>query len=313
MVFSFHTKPSFQPDKDIPDLSGKTILVTGGNIGLGKEAILQFAFHKPFKIYLGARNKEKALGAIAEIKKAVPHSNIIFLEMDLSSFSSVQAAAKTFLSENNRLDILMNNAGIMATPAGLTEDGYEIQFGTNHMGHALLTKLLLPTMERTAVELKGEPRIIILASEAHKFAPKSGLLLSQDKTDLADISTITRYGQSKLANLYHAEALAKRYPMIKTVAVHPGIIATNIAGNAKKSYPILGPVVEMVGKLVLATPKTGALTQLWAATSKSENVESGAFYYPGGVKFKGTRFANADEQVEELWEWTEKEFRDRGL
>jgi NAD(P)-dependent dehydrogenase (short-subunit alcohol dehydrogenase family) len=313
MVFPFHTKPSFQPKKDIPNLSGKVILVTGGNIGLGKETILQLALHKPCKIYMGSRSKEKAQTAIAEIKQAVPDSNVIFLETDLSSFSSVKKAAKTFASQNNRLDILMNNAGLLGVPAGLTEDGYEIQFGTNHMGHALLTKLLLPIMERTASELNGDPRVIILASEAHKFAPKSGLLFSELKTDLANVSQAARYGQSKLANIYHAEALAKRYPAIKVVAVHPGLVATNIAGNLKSSYPVLGSVVETLGKLVLSTPETGALTQLWAATAKSEDVKSGGFYYPVGVKSKDARLANADEQGEELWQWTERELRSYDL
>jgi NAD(P)-dependent dehydrogenase (short-subunit alcohol dehydrogenase family) len=312
MVFPFYSKPFFQPDKDIPNLSGKVILVTGGNVGLGKESILQLAHHNPSKIYMGSRNKEKAQAAIAEIEQAAPEANIIFLELDLSSFSSIQKAAETFLSQNNRLDILMNNAGIMATPAGLTEDGYELQFGTNHMGHALLTKLLLPILEETANNFKTLPRVVILASEAHKFAPKAGLLLSQDKTDLASIGTITRYGQSKLANIYHAEALAKRYPSLKVVAIHPGMVATNIAGNARETYPFLGWAIETVGKWVLANPGTGALTQLWAATAKEGDVRSGAFYYPVGVEFKGPRFTNADVQVEELWEWTEKELRDYG-
>jgi NAD(P)-dependent dehydrogenase (short-subunit alcohol dehydrogenase family) len=185
-----------------------------------------------------------------------------------------------------------------------------MQFGTNHMGHALLTKLLLPVMERTAKDPKANVRIINLSSEALKWAPGDGILFSQLKTGQADIGTTTRYAQSKLANLYHAEALAKRYPSIISVAVHPGVVATNITGNFKKGHPLLGWLVETVGGMVLANPKTGALTQLWAATTKSEDVKNGSFYYPVGVSFTGKRSSNADEQVEQLWDWTEKELND---
>lgn len=307
MVFPFASKMSFQPDRDIPDLSGKVMIVTGGNVGLGKETILELARHNPTKIYMGSRNKEKAKAAIAEINLAVPKANVLFLQMDLSSFNSVQKAAETFLSENTRLDILMNNAGIMATPASLTEDGYEMQFGTNHMGHALFTKLLLPIMQKTANEPKADVRIVNLSSEAHKWAPDGGILFPELKTVQADIRTTTRYAQSKLANLYHVEALSKRYPSITSVAVHPGVVGTNIAGNFRKGYPILGWLVETIGGIVLANPKTGALTQVWSATAKKEDVKNGGFYYPVGVPFSGTRRADADDQVDKLWEWTEKE------
>src|SRR6187402_1874653 len=121
-----------------------------GNNGLGKEAALQLAKHKPAMIFIGSRSIERGTAAIADIVSLVPNAKLTLIQMDLASLSSVQAAAKQFLTFSPRLDILMNNAGIMAVPAQLTADGYEIQFGTNHLGHALLTKLLLPTMLHTA-------------------------------------------------------------------------------------------------------------------------------------------------------------------
>ncbi|KAL8870601.1 MAG: hypothetical protein Q9174_003395, partial [Haloplaca sp. 1 TL-2023] len=142
----------FDPDQDIPDLSGKVILVTGGNAGLGKEAVLQLAKHKSSRIFLAARTASKGESAIEEIKQVVPSANITLLKLDLCSFKSISAAAEEFKSQSKRLDVLMNNAGIMATPLAETEEGYESQFGTNHMGHALLTKLLLPTLLSTAKE-----------------------------------------------------------------------------------------------------------------------------------------------------------------
>ena len=117
-------KPTFDPDRDIPSLDGKIILVTGGNIGLGKESIYQLSKHDPSHIYLAARSESKARDAIAEIKEKVPNARITFLELDLTSFDSVKKAADTFTKSEKRLDILLNNAGIMACPPGLTKDGY---------------------------------------------------------------------------------------------------------------------------------------------------------------------------------------------
>ncbi|KAI9872796.1 MAG: hypothetical protein M1823_008080, partial [Watsoniomyces obsoletus] len=141
----------FNPSTDIPSLKDKVILVTGGNIGLGYESILQLSQHSPAHIYLAARSEPKAVAAIKSLRDAVPNGPpISFLPLDLSSFASIKSASKSFTSSNSRLDILINNAGIMACPPGLTSEGYELQFGTNHLGHALLTHLLLPTLRKTA-------------------------------------------------------------------------------------------------------------------------------------------------------------------
>ncbi|OOF94047.1 hypothetical protein ASPCADRAFT_6801 [Aspergillus carbonarius ITEM 5010] len=133
--------PTFR-SQDIPNLHDQVIIVTGGERG---------PWHNPAKIYLAARSRPKAEQAIADLQKANPaFTNIRFLQLDLASFDSVKAAAADFLSQESRLDILINNAGIMMTPEGLTEDGYEIQFGTNVLGPALFTQLLLPTLRKTA-------------------------------------------------------------------------------------------------------------------------------------------------------------------
>ena len=117
----------FSPDDDIKDLSQRVILVTGGNTGLGREAVHQLAKHNPSHIYLAARTPTKGEAAVAEIKEAIPSAQVSFLPLDLASFKSVSLAVEVFTSKSKRLDILMNNAGIMATPAGTTEEGYEIQ------------------------------------------------------------------------------------------------------------------------------------------------------------------------------------------
>ncbi|RYP46800.1 hypothetical protein DL768_007042 [Monosporascus sp. mg162] len=284
-MFGFGQK--FNPDRDIPDLSGRIVLVTGGNNGLGKESVRQFAKHNA-KVYMGARSEQKANEAIAEIKKEVPNADIAFLQLDLASLDSIKKAAQQFVGENDRLDILMNNAGIMATPPGLTKDGYEIQFGTNHVGHALLTRLLMPLLEKTAAGVNSDVRVINLTSDGHElFAPSSGLLLEDAKTDMDSLSRWARYGHSKLANIYFTKGLAKHYPQIKSVAVHPGVVSTGLAD--------------------------GITGLLWASTARREEVGSGRVYYPVAKEHPGKPLANDHEKVDELWEWTEAQFREHGV
>ena len=128
---------------------------------------------------LAARTQSKAEAAIAEIKQTVPNGKVSFLQLDLGSLAAVKKAADEFKARSDRLDILINNAGIMAVPWSMTEDGYEIQFGTCHMGHALFTELLLPTLLKTAEEPGSDVRIINLSSEAHNMAPKGGIIYEQ--------------------------------------------------------------------------------------------------------------------------------------
>ncbi|EED21280.1 short-chain dehydrogenase, putative [Talaromyces stipitatus ATCC 10500] len=312
MSFIFHRKITYNPDKDIPDLESKVILVTGGNNGLGKETVKELAKHNPTKIYMGARSKAKASAAIAELKEQVPSANIIYLEINLASFSSIKRAAATFLAENDRLHILVNNAGVFATPPGLTEDGYEVQFGTNYMGPALFTKLLLPILEKTASISEGNVRIINISSEIYKLAPKGGLLLAQDKTPLTEISTVARYGQCKLANIYFTKSYAKRYPAIKSVALHPGLVQTNIGGEMK-GFSIMSLIFGLLNRVSSVDVATGALNQLWASTFDAEKVNSGAYYIPFFKESNRRDITKDEKKMEELWEWTEKEFKEHGL
>ncbi|KAL2850224.1 hypothetical protein BJY01DRAFT_245533 [Aspergillus pseudoustus] len=312
MSFLFRKKHTYSPDKDIPDLAGKVILVTGGNNGLGKETIKQLAKHNPAKIYMGARSKAKASAAIAELKDEVPSANIIYLEIDLASFSSIKRAAATFLAENEYLHILVNNAGIFGVSPGLTEDGYEIQFGTNYIGPALFTKLLLPILEKTASIAESDVRIINISSEIYTLAPKGGLLLSQDKTPLTELSALARYGQSKLANIYFTKSYAKRYPGIKSVALHPGLVQTNIAGELK-GFSVMSLLLGLLNRIGSVDVATGAQNQLWASTSQSEKVKSGAYYIPFFKESSRRDLSRDEKKIEELWEWTERELKEHGL
>ncbi|KAJ4376838.1 hypothetical protein N0V85_008998, partial [Neurospora sp. IMI 360204] len=251
---------SFNPRTDIAPsaIQGKTILVTGGNAGLGKQSILEFvcqpASSLPSRIWLCSRSLERAQSAIDDISTAVQSSGvnpdfdassiIKPLELDLTSFDSIKYAARTVLKESDRLDILMLNAGIMATATGVTAEGYEIQFGTNHLGHALLTKLLLPLLLKTAHSAKGndlpqpadgtpssppDVRVVILSSEGHRLTPLSGISFSNLKSNQSSILTWQRYGQSKLANILFGKQLAAHYPdELTVVALHPGAVNTQL-------------------------------------------------------------------------------------
>jgi NAD(P)-dependent dehydrogenase (short-subunit alcohol dehydrogenase family) len=210
-----------------------------------------------------------------------------------------------------------SGAGVMALPPGLSKDGYEIQFATNHLGHALLTKLLLPALLETAKQPSADVRIVNLSSTAHATTPKGGIEFSTLKTPQESLGPIyqprkfTRYGQSKLANLLYTTELAKRYPAITSIAVHPGFVKTNM--TTRTSF-LNRQVVAMAKLASLASGgkslsfEEGPYNQTWAATTPKENVKTGAYYEPiGTLVVPTTNFGNASSLAERLYDWTEKE------
>ncbi|KAF1962734.1 NAD(P)-binding protein [Byssothecium circinans] len=306
---------SFDPATDIQSLDGKVILVTGGNAGLGKQTITYLAAHSPARIYLAARTESKATAAIRDIKAVVPNASVEYLPLDLTSFASIASAASTFTARESRLDILINNAGVMMTPYNLTKEGYEIQFGTNHMGHALLTKLLLPVLLKTAKKEGSDVRIVNLTSWGHQVAPSEGIIWDQAK--LEKYYTFQRYGQSKLANILFTRELAARYPSITSVAIHPGVIITDLYASVN-SNPIMKLGTWFYSLFIRFLPghfpdtKGGALNQTWAATVEKEKLENGGFYDPVGKTGKASSLAKDDGLAKKLWDWTEAEFQKFG-
>ncbi|PYI03476.1 short-chain dehydrogenase/reductase family protein [Aspergillus sclerotiicarbonarius CBS 121057] len=298
---------SFKPEYDINDLTGKVVFVTGGNAGLGKETILQLARHRPSRIYLAARSAAKAEDAIASIREQVPSADIRYISLDLSSFKSIHAAAKQFMSECDRLDILILNAGIMNTPPALTEDGFEIQFGTNHIGHFLLTELLLPTLQQT-VALSSDVRVVTLASAANVAAPPFEIMTSTSA--LLANHTLTRYSASKAANILFASELARRHPEILSVSIHPGAVVSELWDHTSK----ISVMAKYSTDALLAFGRnvsTGALNQLWAAGAKRELLTNGGYYVPIGVHAAGNRYAIDTDMARRLWEWTEQQITER--
>ncbi|KAL1302232.1 hypothetical protein AAFC00_002657 [Neodothiora populina] len=310
-MFGLFGGETFKPEQDIPALAGKVILVTGGNTGLGYESVLQLAKHEPKEIYLAARTESKALKAIEEIKAAVPNAAITFLKLDLTDFKSVESAAKEFTSKSDRLDILLNNAGVMALPYSKTAQGYEIQFGTNHMGHALLTKLLLPTLVKTAAEAPdSDVRIINLSSAGHQLAPSGGIVFNQDA--LETYGTWARYGATKLANILHARVLSAKYPQITCAAVHPGVILTDLYASSQQSSFIVRWGLKTVGSLAMRDVHYGALNQLWASTVSKEKVRQSIYWVPVGSASAGSAYARDEKLAQKLWDYTEEELKKHG-
>jgi len=212
----------------------------------------------------------------------------------------------------------MCNAGIMALPAALTEDGYELQFGTNHLGHALLIKLLLPCLLKTA-EIPGSAvRIVNLTSTGARMTPPGGIEFADLQTKQDDFqkfglryryfpSSWLRYGQSKLANILYAAELARRYPSITSVSIHPGVVDTDLIGKLMQDNFAVRAANSFLRATVLRTVEQGAYNQLWAATAKKEEIVNGKFYEPVGCAGSYSADMKSQKLAGELWEWTQKQ------
>ncbi|RYP45872.1 hypothetical protein DL768_007829 [Monosporascus sp. mg162] len=291
---------AFNPAADIPSLEGKVILITGANSGLGKQSALELAKHNPAQIWMAARSPEKGNEAVADVKSQVPGAAVTFLELDLSSFASIKSAAKTVLACSSRLDILMLNAGLMGCPPKLTKEGYEIQMGTNHVGHALLLKLLTPLLIATA---SSHPvRVVSLASSAWKYAGPEKIQFETLKP-LEGVTPVNRYVQSKIANMLYPQEFAKHYPQLTIVSVDPGEVATQLFSREPGDEQMVTLQTQVAPKLVRPVEE-GVKNQLWAATA--DGVKSGQHYEPVGVNEPSGLMLDT-ELAKKLWDWTQKE------
>jgi len=272
---------SCPPDLLATDLSGRTFIVTGGNSGIGFVTVQQLATQGAHVI-LACRRPDDGERARREIMAASPRGTVEVATLDLADLASVRAFASAFLARGAPLHGLVNNAGVMNTPAGRTKDGFETQLGTNHLGHYLLTELLLPALRESAPS-----RVVNVSSCFHDRA-----MGREGRIDFDDLhferrkyDGWTAYAQSKLANLLHARALATRLAGtgITVASVHPGWVRTNLM---RFSMPIwvqdylLRPVLRLAGMI---DPWEGAQTTLYALLSPKVEARSGEFFSQVGI------------------------------
>lgn len=261
----------------VPDQSGRTAVVTGANSGIGLETARALA-HRGARVVLACRNLEKAADAEADIAASVPGASLEVLHLDLADLASVRAFAQAYAAGHDRLDLLINNAGIMAIPKRETADGFEMQFGTNVLGHFALTGRLLPIILGTR-----RSRVVWLSSLAHK----RGRIDFDDLQSERGYSPWGAYSQSKLADLVLALELQRRLAEAGSstisVAAHPGWTATNLQskGPEMSGAKIQGVLMEWFNSAIAMDTWKGALPTLVAATASS--VRPGDYVGPGGL------------------------------
>lgn len=261
----------------IPDLRGQTAVVTGANSGIGKVTALHLARAGATTI-LACRDESRGRRAVEAIRLAAPQADVRLVQLDLADLASVRTAAEDIANTaEGRLDLLVNNAGVMALPPRRTADGFEMQFGTNHLGHFALTGLLLPCLG-----VRGPARVVAVSSLAHRYARMDFENLNAE----AGYRRWTAYGQSKLANLLFVDELDRRARHhgreLTAVAAHPGLSATELGQpGLKMSGRAWLAKLERASRLYTQSAAAGALPVVRAATDP--RVPAGAYLGPRGV------------------------------
>jgi NAD(P)-dependent dehydrogenase (short-subunit alcohol dehydrogenase family) len=255
---------------DIPDQTGRVAVITGANTGLGYETAAALAA-KGARVVLAVRNLDKGKDAAALINKRSPAAEVILQELDLTSLDSIRAAAEQLRSDHDRIDLLINNAGVMYTPKSTTKDGFELQFGTNHLGHFAFTGLLLDRL----LPIAGS-RVVTVSSIGHRIRAD---IHFEDLQWEHSYNRVAAYGQAKLANLLFTYELQRRlapHGTTTAAAAHPGGSNTELMRNLP---PLLARVTPLIEPL-LQGPAMGALPSLRAATDPA--VVGGQYFGPDG-------------------------------
>lgn len=289
---------------DIPDQSGRVAIVTGANTGLGYHTAAGLA-QQGAHVVLAVRNLEKGNAALARIVAAHPKADVTLAQLDLSSLDSVRHVAEALRANYPRIDLLINNAGVMYTPKQVTADGFEMQFGTNHLGHFALTGLLLDHL----LGVRGS-RVVTVSSVGHRIR---AAIHFDDLQWERHYDRVAAYGQSKLANLLFTYELQRRLAEQQkntiAVAAHPGLANTELARNLPG---IVKPVVDVFWSVMSQGAAMGALPTLRAATGP--DVEGGQYYGPDGLgeqrghpKLVSSSAQSHDEELQHrLWTVSEE-------
>ncbi|KAF0549282.1 NADP-binding protein [Gigaspora margarita] len=290
-----HPKEKHFTFDKIPDLTGKVAVVTGGNAGIGYITCRELARKNAYVFLLG-RNIEKGQAAIEKINSETGNQNVEFLHLNLKNLKSVKECAENFLAKNLPLHILINNAGITTKTFSLTDDGIQEEFGVNHVGHFLFTKLLLPK-----IKVSQPARIVNVSSRGH-FLVEGGIEFEKLSDPNAQDAT-QRYSLSKLANILFTNELNVRYlerEQIYANSLHPGLVDTHMSRKNDLS------VSETFLSSLIST-EDGAITTLYCATSPEieEKNYRGRYFDPFGIEGETSSCAKDDDLAKKLWDFTE--------
>ncbi|KAJ9679472.1 hypothetical protein PVL29_021414 [Vitis rotundifolia] len=280
------------------DGTGLTAIVTGASSGIGTETARVLAL-RGVHVVMAVRNMAAGREVKEAIAKEIPTAKIDAMELDLSSMASVRKFASEFSSSGLPLNLLINNAGIMATPFMLSKDNIELQFATNHIGHFLLTNLLLETMNKTARESNKEGRIVNVSSRRHRFSYREGIRFDMIN-DQSGYNSLSAYGQSKLANVLHANELSRRLKddgaNITANSLNPGVIATNLF----RHVPLVGGFFDIFGKYVVKNVQQGAATTCYVALHPDVKGTTGEYFADSNIAKRSSQ-ANDPELAKKLW------------
>ncbi|MGH1341883.1 MAG: oxidoreductase [Nannocystales bacterium] len=290
-------------EANIPDLAGKTIVITGANSGLGLETTHMLS-GRGAHVVMACRTESKAEAAMKQVRAQHPKASVEFIPLNLADLASVRAFAASFQEAHAKLDVLINNAGVMALPRTETADGFEMQLGTNHFGHFALTGALMPRLLETPAA-----RVVTVSSLMHKV----GSMRFEDLHGKRAYDKWRAYSQSKLANLLFCYELDRRLRNadadVRSVAAHPGYSSTNLQGVGPKlaGAKLTGRFYEFTNRLVAQPARMGAMPSVFAAVG--EPVGGGGFFGPQGlgqvrgypVRVESNRASHDEVAAQRLW------------
>ncbi|KAG0702662.1 NAD(P)-binding protein [Suillus ampliporus] len=316
---------SFDPVTDLPDLSGKVVLITGGNAGIGYSTVKHLARHGA-KVYIAARSQSKAEEAIAQLKAeglGPGHGDVIWLSLDLKDPRNAKKAAEEFMKQENRLDILIHNAAILIEDYAMTLDGVQEIMMVNVISHIVLTRTLQPLLDQTAAEPNSDVRIVVVSSDGYRSVSEQPRFRNLEDFNVefknALFPTFARYCMTKLANILYACELQRRLTAVGSpiivISLHPGTVNTTFSDRPLFSNFkfILKPLLF----LFFSHPDNGAHNSVFAAASeevtKQREKYMGSYLMPVGRVLELTKMAKDEELAKELWDSVEKFLQEKGI
>ncbi|RPD65672.1 NAD-P-binding protein [Lentinus tigrinus ALCF2SS1-7] len=329
--FSSNKEPKFDPAKDLPDLTGKVVIVTGGNSGIGF-ATVQHLARKGAKVYLTARNEERAKAALERLNAeglAPGNGTVVWLELDLSDPRKAKKSAESFLEKETRLDVLVNNAGLMSDTYQKNSDGTHLADPAvaSLFSTFVFTRTLVPVLTQTAKEPNSDVRVVFVSSMAMGLLKGKGMRF-RNLEDLNEkfsgmLAPMQRYAKSKLAQALVAKQFQRKFDEesvpITVLSLHPGTVYTEgVSKDPNLQMPVIGPLLNFFVRKTFASPSEGAHTSVFAAASPKVKAErdkyKGAFLWPPGKLSEPPvpEFDNT-ELAEEVWNTVETHLKEWGV